>query len=320
MVKAPESRSDKATLRSPRKLDDGTAVYDAILATADVPLVYSWGEEVPTREALSDPEYLQALRGLSLLVQHAPNGLIKDGATPKEGHGRRAGTVIDAKFDDESGQVIVELAVPNPDDQEMIRSRLRDISEGYTPVILKDDSGVSRQVKRVPNHVALTEEGRAKDATIRVDSGGSLEEIMKMLIEMKEMMTAQKDKMDSMLLGKDEENVGEKLDSSVEEAMVEELGDACRGDSASFKSALFARIAREAVEMSELKSRADSLGLKVEPAQSANALRKSIALALGGDAKRCDSADYCDGIIASAKPSIVSGGERVDSKSEQFPV
>ena len=123
-----------------------------------------------------------------------------------------------------------------------------------------------------------------------------------------------------MLLGKDEEKVGETLDSTVEEAMVEELGDACRGDSASFKSALYARIAREANEMSELKSRADALGLKIEPKDSASALRKELAMALGGDAKRCDSADYCDGLIASAKPSVVTEGERVDSVSHQFPV
>lgn len=299
----PSFRNDKLDLRSPRVLDDGTKVYTAVLARADSPLEYRWGTEYPTKEALSDTEYLEGLRGISFLERHPPSTKVARGRTPTQGRGRRMGTVITSRFDEATSEVIIEIAVPVPEDQEKIEAQLFEVSEGYDPQIHIDEAGVRWQIKRKPNHVAATDMGRANGARIQTDSEETdLEELMQM---MKDMMS----KLDGLeSKWKSEEpvmNMDSKPLDELTHAVTEELGDKARNDSASFKSALKERIEREAKDMSSLLDKARQLEVSVK-GSTAGELRKNLALALGADAARCDSADYCDGVISSREPNVAS--------------
>ena len=164
-------RLDATALGPPRTLDDGTRVYQAILVYAGRPLQYGWGEEIPTPEALSDPSYLEGLHGISVVLQHPPGLRVEQGRAPRQGNGRRVGTVIEARFDPtegEHGAVIVGMAVHEQADQREVE-RMRGVSEGYTPTTLGN-----RQISRRSNHIAITGSPRAEGAQIRVDEGGSM--------------------------------------------------------------------------------------------------------------------------------------------------
>lgn len=315
----PTSRNDRVTLRSPRMLNDGSVVFDAVLAVAGRPLEYEWGTETPTAEALSDSEYLDALRGLSVLYQHPTSGLV-EGSAPREGHGRRMGTVLGARYEADTGEVVVELAIPEASDQDAIRRGLREVSEGYIPELETRD-GATYQVKRRPNHVAVTERGRAEGARIRVDAGEYVmdqNEMYQKLAEMYDMLKSIFEYTDSMKAKMDQSN---KDEEKMVEAVVAEMGDEVRSDAAAFRARLDARIRDEVKACVALRLRADALDIKLpESAETASDLRKALALALGGDAARCDSADYCDGIIAGAKApeSATVRGDSVNPNS--YPV
>lgn len=299
-------------------------MFDAVLSVAGKPLEYRWGTEVPTEEALSDADYLAGLRGLSVLYQHPEDGLIS-GSAPRDGDGRRIGTVLDARYEADSGEVVVELAIPENADQEAIRQGLREVSEGYIPE-LEERDGQTYQVRRRPNHVAVTERGRAQGARIRVDREDAMdpEEIKKILeamaLQIGDMHAGIKSLVeynDACKAKMDEDMGGE---TKVIEAVVSEMGEECRSDAAAFKSRLDARVRDEVRSIVSLHLRADALGVVVpETAETASQVRRELALALGADASRVDSADYCDGVIAAAKVTTSPAG-RVDSTHNHFPV
>jgi len=306
----PEIRIDRAELRKPRLLDDGTKIYEARLAIADQPLRYDWGEETPTREALSSNEYLEGLRGLSIIVQHIKTGRL-DGRAPKIGDGRRIGSAISARFDADNGEVIVELAIPEKDDQLLVERNLKEVSEGYTPVIVRGDDGVNRQVKRVPNHIAVTERGRAKGAKIRVDSLGvslTTEEAMEKIEQMAAEIASLKVDLQQAASG-GAVAAGQVEQVSAEKAALElilqtimsMLGGGVRADSESICAKIKEKIVQEGSAVAALRLRADSLKIEI-PAEACDSesIRKALALGLGGEANRCDSAEYCDGVIFAA--------------------
>jgi len=306
----PEIRIDRAELRKPRLLDDGTKIYEARLAIADQPLSYDWGEETPTREALSSNEYLEGLRGLSIIAQHVKTGRL-DGRAPKIGDGRRIGSAISARFDADNGEVIVELAIPEKDDQQLVERNLREVSEGYTPVIERGDDGVNRQVKRVPNHIAVTDRGRAKGAKIRVDSLGvslTTEEAMEKIEQMAAEIASLKVDLQQAASG-GAVATGQVEQVSAEKAALElilqtimsMLGGGVRADSESICAKIKEKIVQEGQAVADLRLRADSLKVQLpESALDSDSIRKALALGLGGEEKRCDSAEYCDGIIFAA--------------------
>lgn len=169
-----EIRVDAVALRSPRTLDDGTKVYDAVLAYAGRPLQYAWGTEIPTAQALSSKTYLDGLHGISVCLRHPPGDRVDQGRAPKVGKGRRVGTVCSSRFDEsegEAGAVIISMAIHEIADQAAVE-RLQSVSEGYRATGLQHlGPGRTAQTVRVPNHVAIAAAAtaRAPGAEVRID-------------------------------------------------------------------------------------------------------------------------------------------------------
>lgn len=286
-AEAPATRVDRVALRAPRLRDDGGVVYDAVLVSVGDELDYAWGIEVATAEALTDPGYLEALRGLSVTLEHPDDGLISGGKAGTK-RGRRVGAVVGATFDEADQAVVVELVVHEPADQAEVRQRAGAVSEGYTPTLGEpDDRGRVPQVARRPNHIALVPAGRAPSAVVRTDNnqalGGIMEEkldkIMELLAAMAGTMDGYGAKLDAMAPANEDEEPAAQTEEALA-AAVEERADA---------------IVREVLE---IRKRADALGVELPADTSPAKLRAKLAVALGADAKRTDDAAYCHGYIA----------------------
>lgn len=326
-IKIPETRVDRAELRKPRVLDDGTKIFEACLATADEPLVYPWGIEYPTKEALSDPEYLEALRGISVVVFHPEDREIKNGKAPKSGAGRRMGQNLSARFDESTNKVLVELAIPESEDQALIETALGQVSEGYTPVLKQRTDGAYDQIKRKPNHIAVVDEGRADKPYIRTDqkegSKMTLEELVSKLQDLVSNATASKEAIDSAKQEADMVRSDSKKMVEFIDAVAKELGEDVRNDAAKVSSAIRARCEIEGNLIAGLREKAQALKVTVPAtAKDSQSIRKSIALSIGAEQTRCDSADYCDGLIDAAVKSASQATAEVrnDSKDQSYPV
>lgn len=283
---APALRVDRAVLRPPRVLDDGSKVYDAVLVSVGDELQYEWGTEVATREALSDPAYLEGLRGLSVTMEHPGDGLLAPGKAPRSGKGRRVGTVVGASLDDD-GELVVSLSIPEPADQAAVEATHREVSEGYTPTLGEpDDAGRVPQVARRPNHVALVPAGRAPSARVRTDAEeAQVEEIAKMLAEYLEKLDA---KLDAY---------GAKLDAMTPPApeAESEPEQADRADAAArFNAAVQARVA----EVAALHATGRDLGIQTPEGIDPTAIRGAILAGLGLDAKRADDAGFFEAAVS----------------------
>lgn len=263
---APLVRLDRALLRSPVVLASGALRVEAITAKVGAELVYPWGIEVATAEALQDPTYLDASRGLPVVVHHPASG------TSREGDGTRVGTVTGARFDAESGTVIRELTISDPATIARVQAHeLTEISEGYDvppDQLHKRADGVSEQRRRVPNHYALTDRGRLPGAKVRLDEGEMTEELIRKIIR-EEILAAFQMRDDAAKSKMDEADPAAVV--AAEEKRMDEL--------------VASRVA--------LLRRADELGVTIpETAKTDVEIARAIAVSLGADAKRCDSIDY----------------------------
>lgn len=168
-------RADRASLRSPVRLDDGTVRYDAILTTAGTELRYSWGTETVHADALADPAYLDALDGLSILFDPS---LHWDGIDVNENGDVIAGTVTSPRF--ANPEQVASLAIKRADVVNWI-DRNKDNPRGTPGVSVRYDvlpehlrDGV--QMRRTkPNHVLLTLTPRDTTARIRADQENTME-------------------------------------------------------------------------------------------------------------------------------------------------
>lgn len=268
-------RTDRALLRAPRMLPDGTLRVEAVSATVGEVLTYPWGKEVVTAESLSDPAYLDALRGVGITRHHVrTNG----GRLTKDDKSNRVGTVIGARFDEETGQAIRELSIFDPDvAQEVLNKTLAFVSETYDLGGKRDRTdGMTDQTQRLPNSIALTDNPRAKSAAIRTDEANMTPEEIKAKI----------DEAVGPLVAKLDELTG-KLEAAKPEP--EEVHTDSADDIA-------ARIVAT-------RLRADSLSVEIpDTVKGEAALLKHVATALGADKARCDAADYCQGFIDACKP------------------
>lgn len=286
-------RLDEVALRPPRQRDDGTRVYDAVLVHAGRPLQYGWGEEIPTREALADAAYLEALRGVSVVVHHPPgDGHVAPG-NPKSGPGRRVGTVIGARFDaalGEQGGVVVEIAVHEPADQAEVE-RLGSLSEAYRAQTTPIAPGVAAQTARTPNSVAVTDSPRSRGADIRIDEskeGGAMPteeketfsaaDVLKMLADEKAATAAQKDRADKA----EAEIAKMKADA---EAAKEEAAKAAPAEEKKQADAIDRLANERATALLALQRRADSLGVEIpDTVVGLDARTAHVATALGAPA------------------------------------
>jgi len=249
-------------LRSPVRLDDGSVRVEAVTSVAGALLVYPWGTETATPEALSDPLYHEALRGLAITLHHPASGRQSAGDP-------RVGTVLSARYD--SGELIQEWVIYDPAAADAVMSgRLREASDGYR--VPAESLVDGEQRRRIPNHVAITDRGRATGTTIRIDEESTMteEQIKAMLAPIMERLAA--------LEADDEDIVDEKEGEMTERP--EDIAD----------------------RLLVLHRRADALGVVIPVEHRTEAaISRHLATSLGGDAARCDSVDYCAGVIASAK-------------------
>lgn len=159
-------RADRAILRSPVRLDSGSVRYDAILTSAGTRLRYAHGEETVAAEALEDPEYLEALRGVPVIMDpdlHWP------GVSVDANGSAIVGTVTRADYRD--GAQVVELTLHAPDAISWIEDHADGpdrpgVSVRYD---VADMDGHVQRRRRAPNHVLLTLHPRDTTARIRAD-------------------------------------------------------------------------------------------------------------------------------------------------------
>lgn len=301
-------RLDRATLTSPVERDDGTVVYSAVLATVGEPLVYSpTRTEVATEEALSDRAYLDGLVGLPVTLRH-PAGLIGVTIPRDDPSVRRVGVVLSADFVD--GQVVIRIAIFDPEALDAIRSGMRDLSDGYfvPPGALRARAdGVMEQTKRLPNHIALEYAGRAASAMVRTDAaGGIMEGEPKTdgdLMARYDALVAERDQIRKDMASRDSElaDLRGRMAAIMEALGMDEREDSARMDSATATTAVDRIVSQRVADLVALRARAVELGIEV-PADDCDpaSVRRHIGAALGIDGARLDSADYVQGRIDAA--------------------
>jgi hypothetical protein len=283
-------RLDIAPLRSPIRLADGSLRVEAIVAYAGRDLAYPWGVEVATAEALQDPAYHDASRGLAATVHHPSAG------TVSLGDGTRVGTVTGARYDEDLHAAIRELTITDAATIDRILGReLTEISEGYRVPpehqrALPD--GRVEQLRRAPNHYALTGPGMARmpGATLRLDEVAMTEEQIRAMIA--EAIAPLMERLDAMTVTEEVE-----IDKDDES---EEIDIDARAD-----------------EIVSLRMRARDLGIAIpDGTKGAPATARVIAVALGADGARCDSLDYCRGVIDAAKPATRTADWRPETRTD----
>lgn len=289
----PTTRADRALLRSPRTLGDGTVVYDAVLVRTGVPLVYEWGEEWVADEAITE-EYLTGLRGLSVTTQDTARHVTGGKPVSVRSDARAVGTIVDARR--EASAVVVEVAVHDGPTLSRIESgELRELSEQYTPRMEQRD-GRAWQVARESNTVAIVSRGRVPGATLRADQeDGVTEEQIKAAIE----ATLRADRAERETL----KEARQRADAA--EAELAKLREAVgvRADSDDVGGAIEARVTERVRADAALLERARELGVELPESSTPGTRAADLAIALGGDRQRADSADYCQGVIDSARPT-----------------
>lgn len=301
MVATPQLRADRATLSPPRKRGAGEVVFDAVLARADVPMVYEWGTEVATVEALSDPAYLDGLKGTSLTtMKTAPH---RNGQRPHHSptDGGVVGSVLSARWDAEDKLVAVEIVVHDgPTLAAIDAGELRDLSETYAPTVRTRADGVVEQTARSTNTIAIVPRGRMPGAFIRADGAEMTEEQIKAAIKaaIAEQMRADADHAAALQAANDRADAAE----GALKALRESIG--LQADSADVSGALATKVAEGIAADVKLTARASELGITLPEGSTPATRLKDIAVACGGDKLRADADPaYCEGVIAVAQPT-----------------
>ena len=155
-----------------------------------------------------------------------------------------------------------------------------------------------------------------------------LEKMMSRLEEIMSEMADMKAKMAEMSSAKDaavSEMAVVRADSAkakeIVEAFVAELGEEVRNDASKVRSLLQSRVQAEGQLLSDLKSKANVLNVKLpDAAVDAKSIRRHLAVSLGADSARCDSADFCDGLIEAAVKKAPAKAETRNDSSFTYPI
>ncbi len=307
-------RADRITLRRPRRQADGSWRYDGILAIAEVPMHYADRVEVATVEALSDPAYLESLRGISITTaKSAPH---KTGRPIDTSRGDRAvGTVLDAKWLHADMCVKLDLVVHDAQtNRDIADKKITELSEGYFPSTRLREAGVYEQTKRVTNHVCIVEAGRCDGARLRADEEDAMtpEQIAAAIqAGLKENLRA--DALDAEKKRADDAEAAladEKKRADTAEAELAALRNSIgmQADSDDISSALESKVAEMVAADSALLEDARELGIELPEGSTPATRLKDIAVALGADALRADSADFARVYIDASKSARASRG------------
>lgn len=290
-------RLDRATLRKGVRLGDGSVRREAVLARADVAMVYPWGTEIATEEALSDPGYLDSLRGLALVARH-PAAAVVDISRPDTY--REVGVVTDARWDSAERAVVIEVVIRDAAANRAVESGQDGVSEGYTVTQLDSSVSPARQLGRQSNHVALTLDAppRMPGARLRIDSEETPMDFAPLLAafglrvdspdHLRQDLDALRAKADTATTRAD---AADATVSAYRDVLGE--GDARQRLDALVQEGVAATVA--------VYRRADELGHKLDDGLTLAQARKALAVACGAEPARCDSAEYAQAVIDLAR-------------------
>lgn len=164
------ARADRATLRSPVRLSSGAVRYEAVATSAGAMLSYggALGVETVHEEALTDPDYRDALRGAQVVMDP---GLHWPGIEINENGEAVVGVVTLVDFRD--GQQVIELTLNRADAIEWVERNKRNPPERQPGVSVRYDvarmDGNVQMRRTAPNHILLTLTPRDTTARIRAD-------------------------------------------------------------------------------------------------------------------------------------------------------
>lgn len=157
-----------SALRPPRTLGDGSRVFEVVVAAPGVQR-YDHGDEYVPASTLEDETYRASLVGIPVLAmegRHPPKFVYR-----MDTRGAKAiGRIISQRWDAAVGN-ICEVVVPDPADEQLIRTKFRFVSLGYRVDV--GGSGVtpdgrpyqSRQDRRYDvNHLVVTHNPRVGPA------------------------------------------------------------------------------------------------------------------------------------------------------------
>lgn len=162
------ARADRATLRSPVRLDSGAVRYEAVATSAGATLSYPWGVETVHEDALTDREYRDALRGAQVVMDPA---LHWPGINVDADGQAVVGMVTNVDYRD--GQQVIELTLNRADAVEWVERNKRNPPERQPGVSVRYNvarmDGSAQMQRIAPNHILLTLEPRDATARIRAD-------------------------------------------------------------------------------------------------------------------------------------------------------
>lgn len=302
-------RLDAVALGAPTYREDGSAIFEGVLARVGVPLVYEWGTEVATEDALRDPVYLDGLTGRAIVVHHPASGSHRIDSR----RGAEAGRVLSARYDEAGKHVAIRFVVTRRAAISDIRAgRLPQLSEGYTipeGSLRKRADGVYEQLRRVTDHAALTDSARAAGAIIRTDEVPmDPEDIEALAAKVADIIASRRNDADTSAKVAD---ANRRADEAVaaRDAVLAELGLKADAKPADVAAAVAARA--EAVVA--IRRRADELGQPLPATGTLEELTRELAKKLPrADTKRCDDLAYCQAVIdlaqsrTDAAPSSIS--------------
>lgn len=304
-------QADLEFLAKPRVQDDGSVVFQGVLAYADRRMRYRDGYQVATASALSNKRYLQNLVGISLVRQRDHKG--DRPVNVRRRVGKPVGTIIGARWNTDRRCVVVDCVVTDADTiEDALSGKTAALSEGYRPLFgapLPD--GTLPQDERWTNHVAIVDAGRNPGAGLRVDEH--------------EDDTMTKEEIEAAARAAAKAALEEKIQAdaaSADRAQVVELeaklaAEKTRADAAEEKLEKLGKLGLRTDSMdadldtlveadAALRAKAAELGVKLNADSKPSTRVKDLALALGADKVQVDAADgdaYARGIIAGAKPT-----------------
>lgn len=245
LAPASRVRVDDIALASPVRLHTGSVRYTGVAATTD-PMVYPWGTERATPEALASEALHEEMRGLPVIMADEMHG---DDVTLDTIRDHRVGTITRAWYDADAEELRVEVVIDDPDALAAIeRGERRGLSVRYRA----DTDAEGNQTRRhLSNHIHLTPSPRGGARTqIRADSAAEGDEtmddeqmqalaaavaeaLMERMDAMMERMDGYMERMDAM--------TSEREDMDGEHGEHDERSDAIAFDTAAKVAALAAR-------------------------------------------------------------------------------
>jgi len=153
---------ERAHLRSPEQLPDGSWRLDAVLARGGEVKTYDWGQEVAPWEELSSPATLDSLAGAPVTSDHP----WRDGGTvnPQNAakHAVPGARVLRADAVEQGRFVRASLVLPH-------LPTTQGLSVGWLPPQIDRTTTPPSQRALRANHVALTQNPRVPGAGVRLD-------------------------------------------------------------------------------------------------------------------------------------------------------